>query len=104
MVNSTEMAATLREFISDEMGLDPEDYELDTPLFTAGLLDSFNFIVLLSFVEQRFEIRLQLSEDTAAQADTLRGMTKLITQALVGANDFETQISDLCTDPRETDS
>lgn len=44
-------------YIVDTYGIDPSDFDDNTSLFSSGILDSFNMVELVSFVEETAGIR-----------------------------------------------
>jgi acyl carrier protein len=68
---------TLQEFIRSETGyagaLDP-----DLDLMNAKILDSFNIVVLASFIQQRFEIELEPEDVVRANLCKLSSILLLI--------------------------
>jgi len=45
-------------FLEEKMGLDPEDIEPGTELFSSGILDSFSMVELVMFIESSAGIKL----------------------------------------------
>ena len=41
----------LRRYLHEKQGLEPEDFEDDTLLFSSGLIDSFSMVDLIIFTE-----------------------------------------------------
>ena len=44
-------------YLADNFGVDAEDIEDDTPLFTSNLLDSFGMVDLVAFIESEARIK-----------------------------------------------
>lgn len=59
------------EFIEDELLDEPEDIELETSLFQDRLLDSLNLVMLISFLEKEFSIKIATSEVSIDNLDTV---------------------------------
>jgi acyl carrier protein len=55
----------------------------DTNLVTAGLLDSFGFVDLVSFLEGRYGIRINLLDSDPSEFTVVRGLCDI---ALSGSN------------------
>jgi len=64
-----------REHFLVEIGT---DFESDTNLFAAHIIDSFGFIELVRFIESRFNVTLQESDLTGGELTSIDGMTGLI--------------------------
>ncbi len=62
----------LKEFIVDEL-LEDDDVEVanDTSLFKERLLDSLNLLALISFIEDQAGIKVESSEITLENVDTI---------------------------------
>ena len=69
-----EIKQQLKDFIVDELGVDPNELQFDTPLFGEGIgLDSIDSIEIISFVDETFGVSMSgvdktnfLSIDTIA--------------------------------------
>jgi acyl carrier protein len=62
-------ARRVLDLISDELGLEP-DLQLDTPIFSSGLLDSIDIINLLLILEEAFGVRIEPSKVDIDHLDT----------------------------------
>ena len=49
---------SLLAFFGDKFGLEPDELENDAPIFSQGLLDSFNLVDLVGFQLSQTEARL----------------------------------------------
>jgi acyl carrier protein len=58
----------LEEFLPDE---DPSVLEDSTPLISSGILDSIANAKLVTFLEDRFDVRFKPNEITAENLDTI---------------------------------
>ncbi|TPV96032.1 MAG: acyl carrier protein [Myxococcales bacterium FL481] len=69
----------LIRYLRDEVLHDPDEtLDPSTPLLTSGLLDSFNLVQLVMFVEDRFAVRLDDAEFEHARVDTVEQLTQCI--------------------------
>ena len=64
----------LRELIRD----DEIDLERDEAIFSSGLLDSFSVTQLICFLEDRFDIKIAISEVTLPDFDTIGKILELL--------------------------
>jgi len=64
----------LRELIRDE----DLDLERDEAIFSSGLLDSFSVTQLICFLEDRFAIKISISDVTIQDFDTIDRILDLI--------------------------
>ncbi len=55
----------------DEFGLDAAEIEAGAPLFSGGLLDSFNMVELVSYLEDETGTKLAAAEFTLENLDTV---------------------------------
>jgi len=84
------MTAKTKESIADEIlqfirdrFLDGEGPQLEpsTRLVDCGVLDSFNFVILLSFIHERFGVALDLGSSTE-RFETVGAMASLIAASM----------------------
>lgn len=76
---SAEASEKIRTYLTRTLIRDDDlDLELDEPIFSSGLLDSFSVIQLMRFLEETFEIRIQVSDVTIADFDTVTKIEALV--------------------------
>ena len=68
-------AFILREFLPGE---DPNELKHDTPLMTAGILDSIATLKLVTFLEEEFGISVEAHEVDAENLNTLSLIAELV--------------------------
>ena len=69
----------IRTFLLQKLIRDDDlDLEVDEPIFSSGILDSFSVIQLMRFLEDEFKIRIQVSDVTLADFDTVRKIDALV--------------------------
>ena len=75
---------TILEFIQNEL-IDDSDTELsvDMSLFQDRLLDSLNLVSLLNFLEKTFEIKINTSEVTLENVDSVQKMIEFVEKKTV---------------------
>ena len=61
----------LRRYLHDKQGLEPEDFEDDTPLFSSGLVDSFSMVGLIIFIEDTGGVRVHPADVTLDNFDSI---------------------------------
>ncbi len=73
------MKEPLRAYITSELIRDPS-YPLqdDEALITGGLVDSFSLVQVALFIEENFGVRLEDSELTADNMDTLNAIVAFV--------------------------
>lgn len=64
-----------------ELGLDTRGIDRSTPLFSAGLIDSFSLVSLLLFLETRSGITIQPMDVTLANFDSIDRMLAFVARA-----------------------
>ena len=75
----------LSTFIASEILEQPEQVlELDAPLISSGLIDSFHLVDLALFVEDEFGVHIDDTELTAETFDSVRELTLLIQNRMNG--------------------
>ena len=65
-------------FINDELLDEPEDIGEETSLFQDRILDSLNLVMLIGFLEEKFEIKIKTSEVSIDNLDTVAKMIAFI--------------------------
>jgi acyl carrier protein len=78
-VNSAVKNFILSEFLPDE---DPENLTATTPLMSSGILDSIATLKLITFLEQEFNIQIDLHEVDQARFNTLESISRLVNAKL----------------------
>jgi len=75
-----EINEAIRQFILSKhlQGERPEDLRDDTPLQTSGLLDSLAIIGLAGFVEQQFQVKLDIRDTGVERFDRIEDIAALI--------------------------
>jgi acyl carrier protein len=61
----------LRRYLHEKQGLEPEDFEDDTLLFSSGLLDSFSMVDLIMFIENVAGLRVHPADVTLDHFDSI---------------------------------
>ena len=74
------MLDDIKTFILDESlpGEDPGKLTPTTPLMSSGILDSLATLKLITFLEQRFDIRIEAHEADEEHFDTLQDIGALV--------------------------
>lgn len=65
---------SLTQYISGELGLEEQEFEDDTLLFSSGVLDSFSMISIISYIEKQAGIRVGATEVTLNNFDSVSRM------------------------------
>ena len=61
----------LRRYLHEQQGLEPEDFEDDTLLFSSGLIDSFSMVDLIIFIEDTEGVRVHPADVTLDNFDSI---------------------------------
>ena len=61
----------LRRYLHEKQGLEPEDFEDDTLLFSSGLIDSFSMVGLIMFIEDTAGLRVHPADVTLDNFDSI---------------------------------
>ena len=62
----------LRRYLHEQQGLEPEDFEDDTLLFSSGLIDSFSMVDLIIFIEDTEGVRVHPADVTLDNFDSIK--------------------------------
>lgn len=82
------ITSKIERFLSDKFLIDfGPAVNQETDLFKEGLIDSFGFIELISFLEKEFAVQLVDDELMSGNLNTLKGMAGLIEQKLPPVED-----------------
>jgi acyl carrier protein len=75
----TEIETQLVEYIRTKIVKNPKKViEVNTPLISSGLVDSFHLVDLGVFVEDEYDVRIEDSELNAQTFDTVAQLAALI--------------------------
>ena len=61
-------------FLEDDLGVDVQDVDADTPLFSSQLVDSFALVTLMMFLEREAGIRIAPADVNLDNMDTIGRM------------------------------
>ena len=80
MAESESVKDAVRHFILTEVleGASADDLDDDTELVTSGVLDSLSSLKLVTFLEERFGVRVESHEIDAEYLNTLPDIEKLV--------------------------
>ena len=71
-------------FLVSELGVDSAKVSDDTPLFSSGLIDSFSLVLLLGFIESKAQIRIEPTDVSLDNMDTISRILRFVEQAAAG--------------------
>lgn len=80
MTNATLIESSIRDFILSEFlpGEDPAQLTAETPLISAGILDSIATLRLVAYLEKTFSIAMEAHETDAEHLDTVSRIAQLV--------------------------
>ena len=92
MKNTEETAKDVKSFIREQakaqavrLGMKPDDAVIEnTSLVDSGLFDSFSFVALLSEIEKKYSIELDLSEHEPSYFTQIDGLALIIAGLVSG--------------------
>lgn len=61
-MENTEIKNKIKEYIVETAYVSPEEVKDESLIFIEGLLDSMGFIMLISFIEETFDVKAKDSE------------------------------------------
>jgi acyl carrier protein len=73
----------LLTFLEDDLGIDIQDIDADTPLFSSQLVDSFALVTLMMFVEREAGIRIAPADVSLDNMDTIGRMLAFAERAVL---------------------
>ena len=62
---------TLRRYLHEQQGLECEEFDDDTLLFSSGLIDSFSMVDLIMFIEDTAGVRVHPADVTLDNFDSI---------------------------------
>jgi acyl carrier protein len=68
----------LIDFLVDQFSLRPDEVDDRTPLFSAGLLDSFNLVDLVGFIERECKCKVGAMEVNLENLDSIERILRFI--------------------------
>jgi acyl carrier protein len=71
-----------REYLEEG---DSRSIDVDTPLITGGIVDSFSMVSLKRFLEKRCAVHIPDAEATPTAFDTVRRIVELVERVRAGA-------------------
>jgi len=75
----TDRGTALTAYVRENVSKDPRArIELETPLITSGLVDSFSLVSVLAFIEDEFNVVIPDEAATAEAMNTVGLMLQLI--------------------------
>lgn len=78
-----EMREQILDFIRDEYVEDDSiDIDVETPLISSGLVDSFSMVSLKMFLEDQYEIKMTDEEASTEAFDTVQAIMDLVVRKL----------------------
>ena len=76
------MKEEIRKFIIRTLMFGEGNLENDEQLFEKGTIDSMGFIKLLSFIEDKFNVHIDMSEVSMEKFATINDIEKIINEKL----------------------
>ena len=67
-----------RQFLTDELGVESDNIQVDTPLFSSGLIDSFSLVTLMTFIESSGEVSISPEDVTLENFDSIERITQFM--------------------------
>lgn len=69
-------------YMNEDLGIDISEIALDSPLFSAGVIDSFSLVSLLSYIEDSHQIHISPTEVSLDNFDSLERMLAYVESKL----------------------
>lgn len=77
--------ASLFEYLREQLGVDTAEVTPETPLFSAGLVDSFSLVSLITFIEKQEKIRVSPMEVALDNLDSVEKILAFVERKKSGA-------------------
>ena len=76
-----EMHKVVLDYVIDEYLEEDEDEEIgvDSPLISAGIVDSFSMVSLKLFLEQKYDVKIPDEKASPEAFDTVRSICDVVT-------------------------
>lgn len=68
----------VKSYLSERLGLDAGSLSDQTPLFSSNLLDSFSMVDLIMFIEQQGGVRLEPSDVSLDNLDSIDRILRFV--------------------------
>ncbi|HSL21673.1 MAG TPA: acyl carrier protein [Vicinamibacterales bacterium] len=75
-----DLKQTVRNYVIREYMEEGDSIDLDTPLITGGIVDSFSMVSLKRFLERKYSIQIPDAEATPAAFDSVNSIADLVTR------------------------
>lgn len=82
MANIEEMKEVILDYIIEEYAEEDDDVQVDTPLISGGLVDSFSMVSLKRFLEMKYKISIPDDKATPEAFDSVNSIVKLVQEYL----------------------
>ena len=67
----------INEYVDED---DDEEIDLDSPLISSGIVDSFSMVSLKTFLEKKYGIQIPDTKATPEAFDTVRSICNLVAE------------------------
>ena len=85
-MSENDIRRLLREYIvSTWLSGDGRDFDDETDLTQAGILDSFSMLDLAAFIDERFRVRLEPTDLNAVNLRNVRSLTGIVHERAAAA-------------------
>lgn len=75
-----DLKRVIRDYVIREYMEEGEAVDVNTPLITGGIVDSFSMVSLKRFLERRYNIQIPDAEATPAAFDSVNKIADLVTR------------------------
>jgi len=76
------MTETIRAFLQDRFraAIGAKPLDVDSPLFSSGIVDSFGVLELIAFLDETFGVDIDPARHELAEFDTIGKIVELVTR------------------------
>jgi acyl carrier protein len=75
-----DLKRVIREYVMREYLEDGDSIDVNTPLITGGIVDSFSMVSLKRFLERRYSIQIPDADATPTAFDSVNNIADLVTR------------------------
>jgi len=75
-----DLKRVIRDYVIREYMEEGDSIDVDTPLITGGIVDSFSMVSLKRFLERRYSIQIPDADATPAAFDSVNSIAALVTR------------------------
>jgi acyl carrier protein len=72
------LAQSIKEYICSSFDVEADELELDTELFSSGILDSFSMVSLVHFIEKTASVKFGAFDLNMSNLDSIEAILRFV--------------------------